>query len=284
MKIHYECIACAVNQAQKIAEMSTDDVAQRKKAMLFIAQRLGEFFREDSIPATDGGRLFLELYAFLGNDDPFGEYKGISTELARDVAEDIGRVDDLRTALKLAIAGNLIDFAVGYDPKKIEEDVLSLASQELYIDHSDELFSELGNAKSLLYLVDNCGEIYFDRIFIERIREEFPGLKVYVAAKEGPIINDATVEDLREARFDEIAKVVSTGSRLPGTPLEYASSEFLRLFKRVDVIIAKGQANFETLSDLKDPRIFFLLKAKCSPISRELGVPRGSMVCVRGKY
>ncbi|NJE75409.1 damage-control phosphatase [Thermococcus sp. ES12] len=284
MKIHYECIACAVNQAQKIVEMGTEDVVQRKKAMLFIAKKLGEFFNEDSVPATDGGRLFLELYEFLRNDDPFEEYKRLSTELARDVVSDMGRVNDLKTALKLAIAGNLIDFAVGYDPRKAEEDMLRLTSGELYIDHSSELFSELENARSLLYLVDNCGEIYFDRMFIERIREEFPGLKVYVAAKEGPIINDATVEDLREAGFDEIAEVVSTGSRLPGTPLEYASPGFLRLFERVDVVIAKGQANFETLSDLKDPRIFFLLKAKCTPISRELGVPKGSLVCVRGRY
>ncbi len=284
MEIHYECIACTVAQAQKITEMSTEDVEMRKRAMLFLANRLGEFFREDSVPATDGGRLFLELYDFLGDDDPFREYKRISTGLARSVAAEVRGVDDIKRALKLAIAGNTIDFAVGYDPKKIGNDLLDLVSRELYIDQSNELLMELERAKMLLYLVDNCGEIYFDRIFIELIRREFPVLEVYVAAKEGSIINDATVEDLREAGFDKIARVISTGSRLPGTPLEYASPEFLRLFERADVIIAKGQANFETLSDLGDGRIFFLLRAKCPPISRELGVPRGAMVCMRSKF
>ncbi|NJE00040.1 DUF89 domain-containing protein [Thermococcus sp. LS1] len=282
MKIHYECIACAVNQAQKIVEMSTPDLKKRREAMIFFARRIGKFFDESSVPATDGGRLFLELYRFLGDDDPFRDYKRRSTELAAKVAADIGEVGDFGRALKLAIAGNVIDFAVGYDPEKIEEDILRMAEEELYVDESDVLFEELRRAKSLLYLVDNCGEIYFDKLLLGLIRKLFPGLNIYVAAKEGPIINDATVEDLREAGFEELAHVVSTGSRLPGAPMEYASKEFKEIFRKADVIIAKGQANFETLSDLKDSRIFFLLKAKCRPISRELNVPQGSLVCIRG--
>ncbi|NJE84931.1 DUF89 domain-containing protein [Thermococcus sp. CX2] len=281
MKIHYECITCAVNQVQKIVEMSTSNLEKRREAMVFLAKQIGEFFNEDSVPATDGGMLFLELYKFLGNDDPFKEYKRRSSELARKVAKDIGTVDDFKTAMRLAIAGNVIDFAVGYDPEKIEEDILRMAGEELYIDESDVLFRELEKARVLLYLVDNCGEIYFDRLFIETIKRLFPGLEVYVAAKEGPIINDATVEDLLEAGFDRFSHVISTGSRLPGTPLEYASENFIELFKRADVIIAKGQANFETLSELRDSRIFFLLKAKCSPIARELNVPKGSAMCIR---
>ncbi|ACJ15610.1 hypothetical protein, conserved, DUF89 family [Thermococcus onnurineus NA1] len=282
MKIHYECIACAVNQAQKIVEMSTPDLKKRREAMVFFGRRIGEFFEESSVPATDGGRLFLELYSFLGDDDPFRDYKRRSTELAAKVATDIGDVEDFGRALKLAIAGNVIDFAVGYDPEKIGEDILRMTEEELYVDESNELFEELGRAKSLLYLLDNCGEIYFDKLFLELIRKLFPGLTIYVAAKEGPIINDATVEDLREAGFEELANVVSTGSCLPGAPMEYVSKEFKEIFRKVDVVIAKGQANFETLSDLKDSRIFFLLKAKCRPISRELNVPQGSLVCIRG--
>ncbi|WP_338064612.1 ARMT1-like domain-containing protein [Thermococcus indicus] len=117
---------------------------------------------------------------------------------------------------------------------------------------------------------------------LEFIRGRFPDLRIYVAAKDGPIINDATVGDLLEAGFDRFAEVISTGSRLPGTPLEYASEEFRGVFNAADVIIAKGQANFETLSDLRDRRVFFLLKAKCPPIARELGVEGGSLLCVRG--
>ena len=279
MRIHHECIACAINQCQKIVEMSLTDENSRRDAMLFSLKRASELFSRDSIPAVVGGLLFLDLYEFIGNDDPFGEYKRVSNEMAKKLLDHFGD-SDLKTALKLAIAGNVVDFSVGYDPQRLEEDIRRVLDEELLIDHSDGLFERLKRARVLLYLVDNCGEIYFDRLFIERLREEFPDLRIVVAGKSGPIINDATVEDLIEAGFGEVAEVVSTGSRLPGTPIEHVSEEFLRVFRSADVVIAKGQANFETLSELRDSRTFFLLKAKCPAIAREIGVPIGSLLCL----
>ncbi|WP_297513714.1 damage-control phosphatase [Thermococcus sp.] len=279
MRIHHECVSCAINQCQKIVEMSLTDENSRRDAMLFSLKRASELFSKDSIPAVTGGLLFLDLYEFTGNDDPFREYKRLSNEMAGRL---VGHFEnsDLKTALKLAIAGNVVDFSTGYNPEKLEEDIRRVLDESLLIDHSDELFERLKRAGTLLYLVDNCGEIYFDRLFIEKLREEFPDLKIIVAGKAGPIINDATVEDLLEAGFGEIAEVISTGSRLPGTPLDYVSGEFLRVFRSADVVIAKGQANFETLSELNDSRIFFLLKAKCPAIAREIGVPMGSLLCL----
>ncbi|GAB6135995.1 damage-control phosphatase [Thermococcus prieurii] len=279
MKIHHECVACAINQCQKIVEMSLSDESPRRNAMLFSLKRASELFSEDSIPAVVGGLLFLDLYEFIGNEDPFREYKRVSNEIAKELAGHFEN-SDLKTALKLAIAGNVVDFSVGYDPKRLEEDIRRVLDESLLIDHSEELFERLKRAGTLLYLVDNCGEIYFDRLFIEKLREEFPDLKIIVTGKDGPIINDATVEDLLEAGFGEIVEVISTGSRLPGTPLDYVSEEFLEVFRSADVVIAKGQANFETLSELNDSRVFFLLKAKCSAIAREIGVPMGSLLCL----
>ncbi|WP_297072926.1 damage-control phosphatase [Thermococcus sp.] len=279
MRIHHECIACAVNQCQKIIEMSLTDEASRRRAMLFSLKSASELFSEDSIPAVVGGLLFLDLYGFIGNDDPFENYKRVSNEVAKRLVGHFSGAD-MRIALKLAIAGNVVDFSTGYNPEKLEGDIKQVLEGDLYIDHSDELFERLKHAKNLLYLVDNCGEIYFDRLFIERLLEEFPHLGVTVAGKEGPIINDATVDDLVNAGFEELAEVISTGSRLPGTPIEHVSDEFLKVFHSVDVIIAKGQANFETLSELNDSRIFFLLKAKCPAIAREIGVPMSSLLCL----
>ena len=279
MRIHHECVACAINQCQKIVEMSLQGEKERKKAMLFSLKRAAELFSEESIPAVVGGLLFLDLYKFIGNDDPFKEYKRVSNEVARGLLPEFEGVD-LRTALKLAIAGNVVDFSTGYTPERLEKDIRGVLSQELLIDHSENLFSLLEKGGKLLYLTDNCGEIYFDLLFIKTLLREFPGVEVFVGAKEGPIINDATVEDLLEAGFDEVGAVVSTGSRLPGTPLEYSSPEFRKLFRSVDVVIAKGQANFETLSGLGDGRVFFLLKAKCPAIAREIGVPIGSLLCL----
>ncbi|NJE06095.1 DUF89 domain-containing protein [Thermococcus sp. M36] len=281
MKIHYECFACAANQCQKIVEMGTNDLELRKRGVIEAA-RLMARINEDSIPAIFGSEVFLGVYKVIGNDDPFREYKELSNRLAERIVSDLEGEDiDLKTALKLAIIGNVIDFAVGYSPERIEEDVKAMLNEELYVDHSDELFERLGKAKTLLYITDNCGEIYFDRLFIKALKKSFSHLKIYVAGKEGPIINDATVGDLKRTGFEEFAKVISTGTRIVGVPFDRVSEEFREVFERADIIIAKGQGNFETLSEIKDGRVFYLLKAKCRPIARELGVPQGSMVCLR---
>lgn len=281
MKVHYECLACQVLQCQKIVEFSTEDLEKRKRSMVFSSKLFAKYFDEDSIPAVVGSEVFLELYKYLETDDPFEEYKGKSNKLAYKVVEDLKRKVkiDLKTALKLAIAGNVIDFAVGYEPEKIEEDILRMLKEELYIDESKKVFRTLKRAEILLYLTDNCGEIYFDKLLIEKIKEEFPRLKIYIAGKEGPIINDATVKDLKDAGLNEVGKIISTGTRIVGVPIDKVSKKFLEIFDRADVIIAKGQGNFETLSELRDERVFFLLKAKCKPVARELNVPQGSLLC-----
>lgn len=261
--------------------MSTEDLAKRKKAAVFCAKLMGKL-EEDSIPAIVASKIFFDLYEFLGVRDPFKAYKESANKLAERVLNEIEAIMevDLKTALRLAIVGNVIDFAVGYSPEKIEEDIMSLIKEELYIDRSEELFKRLENAKVLLYLTDNCGEIYFDKLFLKKIRENFPHLDIYIAGKEAPIINDATVEDLKAAKFDEIGTIISTGSGIVGVPFGEVSEEFMELLRRADVIIAKGQGNFETLSEIRDERIFYLLKAKCRPVARELGVPQGSMLCI----
>lgn len=281
MKVHYECFACAASQCGKIVEMGTDDLELRKKGVIEAAKLMANI-SEDSVPAIFGSEVFLGVYKVIENDDPFREYKELSNRLAEKVVSDLEREEiDLKTALKLAIIGNVIDFAVGYSPEKIEEDVKAMLREELYIDESEELFEALRNAKTLLYLTDNCGEIHFDRLFLKKLKEAFPHLEIYTAAKEGPIINDATVEDLERAGFEELGEVISTGTRIVGVPLEGVSEEFRAIFEKADVIIAKGQGNFETLSEINAGRVFYLLKAKCRPIARELGVPQGSMVCMR---
>ncbi|AMQ18101.1 damage-control phosphatase [Thermococcus peptonophilus] len=282
MKIHYECFACAANQCQRIVEMGTGDLELRKKGVIEAAKLMANI-SGDSVPAIFGSEVFLGVYMVIGNDDPFREYKELSNRLAERVVSDLEKEKiDLKTALKLAIIGNMIDFAVGYSPERIGEDVRAMLNEKLYIDQSEELFEALRNAKSLLYLTDNCGEIYFDRLFLKKLKEAFPHLEVYIAGKEEPIINDATVGDLKKAGFKELGNVISTGTRIVGVPLDRVSEEFRAIFESADVIIAKGQGNFETLSEIKDERVFYLLKAKCRPIARELGVAQGSLVCIQG--
>ncbi|WP_457751196.1 damage-control phosphatase [Thermococcus sp.] len=273
MKVHYECFACAANQCQKIVEMATDDMKIRKQGVIEAAKLMASI-DETSIPAIFGSNVFLGVYRTIENEDPFREYKELSNRLAKEIVKDFENVN-LRDALKLAIIGNVVDFAVGYSPEKLEKDVSEMMEEKLYVDDSEELFEELAGAEKLLYLTDNCGEIHFDLLFLRKLKENYPPLKIYIAAKDGPIINDATVEDLRRAGFGKVGEIVSTGTRIVGVPFGLVSEEFMKVFERVDVIIAKGQGNFETLSERKDGRIFYLLKAKCRPIARSWEFLRG---------
>jgi len=281
MRIHYECFMCIANQCQRIIEMTTDDLEKRKTAAVFSAKLMGKL-KEDSISGIVASEIISELYKFLGIEDPFKEYKERSNEIAKKILENITKnlKIDLKTALKLAIVGNIIDFAVGYSPEKIERDIMHLINEDLYVDNSEELFEILKHAKVLLYLTDNCGEIYFDKLFLKKIKESFPDLEIYIAGKEQPLINDATVNELRAAGLQEVGEIISTGFGVVGVPLDRISGRFKEIFDSADVIIAKGQANFETLNESNDRRIFYLLKAKCMPIARELRVPQGAMLCI----
>ncbi|MDV3103159.1 ARMT1-like domain-containing protein [Thermococcus waiotapuensis] len=150
MKAHYECFACIANQCQKIVEMGTDDLELRKKGVIETAKLMAGI-SEDSVPAVFGSEIFLGVYKIVSNDDPFKEYKELSNRLAGKMVSDLeGKEMDLKTALKLAIIGNVIDFAVGYSPERIGEDVEAMLKEEPYVDHFNELFERLGKAKTLL--------------------------------------------------------------------------------------------------------------------------------------
>jgi uncharacterized protein with ATP-grasp and redox domains len=188
--------------------------------------------------------------------------------------------DPLATAVRLAIAGNIIDFGV---KSQLDETELKVTiSKCLAEDPSGlqlEVFREAVNeAQVILYLADNAGEIIFDRLLIEQLPEG----KITVAVKGSPVINDATMEDAVLAGLPRIVDVIDNGSDAPGTILESCSQSFRDFFRKADLVIAKGQGNYETLSDL-DKNIFFILKAKCPVISRNIGCKVGEMILQKTK-
>jgi len=215
-----------------------------------------------------------------GDDDPYAAVKAESTRealrlyprLKALVAED---GDRLERAIRIAIAGNVIDFATGAD-FDIKEGLERILNQPFAINDIAAFRKALSEARSVLYLGDNAGETVFDRVLIEAL-----DVPVIYAVKGGPIINDATVDDALAAGLDEVAEVVSTGSDAPGTILSRCSAEFRALYERAELVIAKGQANYETLSG-EGGRLFFLLKVKCPVIARDIGAPVGSIVLKRG--
>jgi uncharacterized protein with ATP-grasp and redox domains len=179
-----------------------------------------------------------------------------------------------RTALRFAAAANAIDFGAVAEVEQPDSLLfIRQAMSETLIGNAGALEKAAGSAEKILYLGDNAGEIVFDRLLIEQLPKE----KVVFVVRGGPVINDATREDAMAAGITGWVPVADNGSDVPGTLLAECSDQFRRLFAAADLVIAKGQGNYETLSGA-DKKIFFILKVKCRVIARHIGCPPGCLV------
>ncbi len=186
-----------------------------------------------------------------------------------------GSKNPFLTAAKLAVIGNVIDYgAHSLNEDDIVTQIKELTSNTLAVDETEELFDRLQKAESVLYIGDNAGEIVFDKLFIETI--DHPNITF--AVRGYPVINDITLDDVKQTGIDKLCKIITNGNDAPSTLLEYCSDEFMEVYDQADVIIAKGQGNFEGLMDEKKDNLFFMLMAKCDPIAGMLGVNKGDML------
>ena len=213
-------------------------------------------------------------------DDPFKDAKVNSTTDALALYPALSRLvadseDALDTAIRISIAGNIIDFGVMDYIADLPSVVERILNQKLFIDDSESLRAKLSSADHVLFLADNAGETVFDRVLIETLP-----MDVIYAVKAGPILNDATMEDAIAAGLDHCATLVSNGSDAPGTIFEFCSETFRQMYQSAPVVIAKGQANYETLSE-SDEKVFCLLQVKCPVIARDIGTPTDSIVVVQ---
>jgi len=281
MRTFFDCISCFVRQALESVRMVTSDEAIHERLVREVLRVLGEMDLRESPPAM-GQRIHRLIRELTGQDDPYRKVKDRFNRLALDAYPKLkGRVDrsvdPLDTAMRLAIAGNVID--MGVNNHLTDEHVYEAIDHALEAPFEADLtgFAEaISRAMDILYLADNAGEIVLDKLLIEQLPLE----KMTVAVKGSPIINDATMEDAEAAGLTELVEVIDNGSDAPGTILDDCSDAFRRRFDEADLVIAKGQGNYETLSDVtKD--IFFILKAKCPVIARDLGCEVGSLVLRR---
>jgi uncharacterized protein with ATP-grasp and redox domains len=238
----------------------------------------------DKPPPLLGQRIHRRIREIVGVNDPYLDVKDRQNRMALDLLPDLRAkidtaADPLGTAVHLAIVGNLIDMAV--NSRVTESDIREAVGRALaapFAGDTDTFRAAVAASRTVLYLADNAGEIFFDRLLIEKL----PPGRVTVAVRGGPIINDATMADARAAGLDEIVEVIDNGSDAPGTILEDCSREFKGRFREADLIIAKGQGNFESLSD--EPHdIFFLFTVKCSVIAAHVGVPIGTHLLTRSR-
>jgi uncharacterized protein with ATP-grasp and redox domains len=262
------------------SRMAGADEAQQQAVLLKTLDVLRES-DPTCTPPEISDRVHSLVREETGVADPYRAAKQASTRQALDVYPRLkqivaGSSDPLDTAIRLSIAGNIIDLGAqdSYDLWGTVERVLE---QPFAIDDRAAFRAALGAADEVLYVADNAGETVFDRVLIEAL-----DVPVIYAVRGGPILNDATYQDAVEAGIDGVATIVSNDLAMTGVVLERCSDEFRQLYDRAGLIIAKGQGNYETLSEVGGP-LFFLLQAKCPVIGRDIGVPIGSIVLLQGR-
>ncbi|MBN1908637.1 MAG: DUF89 family protein [Pirellulales bacterium] len=278
MKTFLDCIPCFIRQALDSARLAKVDEATQER-LLRVALKASLEMDMSQTPPAMSQEMHRAIRAFSDNPDPYREVKDRSNALALQwraaLQGQIQEADDpLEAALRLAVAANVIDYgAKSYvSEDEIHESLMHGLSAPL--DGDIENFRVAARrAERILYLADNAGEIVLDRLLIEQL----PPGRVTVGVRGAPVINDATVDDALCAGIPEVASVLPNGSDAPGTILDDCSEAFRDAFFQADLVIAKGQGNYETLSDV-DREIFFLLKAKCPVVARDLGCELGAIV------
>jgi uncharacterized protein with ATP-grasp and redox domains len=285
MKVHYECAACFLRQAKEALDLATSDESLKMEVMENITRTLGENFHQGTASNELGTMIHRIIKKETGNNDPYHNQRESSNLIALKVLPIIKRIltenNSIKNYLKASIAGNVIDFgALGLETD-IEELIIETMRKHISIDHSTKLEKELRKAYNVLYLADNIGEIVFDKLLIEKIREY--DVKVIVALKEKPILNDACIADALEIGLDEVAEITSIGTDSIGVIYYDLSDEFKEIFHNSDLIIAKGLGNYEGLNEinLRDKPTFCLLNAKCHPVARDIGVEHGDNVILK---
>ena len=244
----------------------------------------------DRSPPQYGKIVYITIAESMGVEDPYKEIKKKYNDIALSYLPESQKIIDeseepIKSALLLAAMGNSIDFGASHKID-MKTDFENFESHSLEPAAVDELKKEIEKATSILVLGDNCGEIVFDKLLLETIKKRFPDKKYYYAVRGGPTINDITIDDAIYIGMDKIVEVVKA-SQSPGIIYEECSPEFQKAFDSADVIISKGQGNFESLVDyeLKNSKqnLFFLLKLKCKLMEVIFRKPLGTYMLINQK-
>lgn len=291
-RVSTECYPCIVRQAASIATLMGIKEPQKKSLLERTLRYLLETHGEGITVQHIARRVTDDAVGMMNKPDHFDPYKLIKIR-SNDIAlKYVGMFETkikesdspLETALTIAAAGNIIDFgAKDHADLDIEKELGSIDQRGFGTYDYDKFYKRLSIARTLLYICDNSGEIVLDKIFIEEIKKTFPSLNIVCAMREKAIINDALIEDALYVGLDRVAKVISSGSIYPGTILEETSPEFRRFYDESDLVVSKGQGNFETLLDSATGRIFFILRIKCAWMAELSGVRPGDLVLMQGR-
>lgn len=268
MRLHLECIPCYLRQALEAVQMATDDKKLQEQILRKCLIVASKFDTGDSGFVLHS-KIQKIIKRILPDGDPYREVKEEYNRMALGLVNKLEEIiknskNPFEVSLRISLAGNIIDFGPKVDLNKniLQEAIKKSLSQDMDMDKIKLLKEEIDNAKRILFIGDNAGEIVFDKIFIENL----PGEKITYAVRGGPALNDATMEDAKMIGMMDSVKVITTGLDMPAAVLSLCSGEFLKEYRKSDLIIAKGQGNYEALCDEKK-KIFFLLKIKCPVVA-----------------
>ncbi len=283
MKIQTECLPCLLKRILFETELSTKEKKRQTKALRTACTLLGEHYDPEECSATIATKLHKIVYETLQNKDPYAELKHTSNLIATSLVPTIERLiktspDPLKTSMICSIIGNIMDFGIdgsSAHPQMLKEAFDRLYTEGLGYDDYQKLRALLKNATHLVLFTDNCGEIVFDKILCQELKRFNPALVITVVVKGEPILSDATAEDAKEIKLNEVVDALcTTGCFAVGVDFQRLPAEVTSVLKHADVIIAKGMANYESFSETTYRPIAYLLRTKCNAIARSMNLPR----------
>ena len=281
MKVNLDCIPCFQRQALQAVRFISDDEKLQERVLREVAKKLLES-NWDVTPPELAHQVHSIVKKITNENDPYKEVKRESNDLILkiypELKENVKKSrEPLRTAVRLAIAGNIIDFAV-LQEFNLKETIREVFEKNFVIDDYQKLKEKLKDAETLLFFVDNAGEIGLDKLLVETFLEAKKLEKISFVVKGGPIINDATLEDAVYMGLDGLpnSEFLTISNGEAGTGPARSSQMVKRWIKEHDLVISKGQGNYEGLSEHHG--LFFMLMVKCPIIASDLGVKVGDII------
>lgn len=285
MNITKDCVNCIIGQIDKAIKLLNLD-EQKAKTIQNEVLKKSQSFSFDHTPPY----VAREVYEYLAKEtnctDPLENLKQESIQNALEFVPFIEKKirqeeDKLFTAIKAAVAGNVIDFGAK-EQFSLEEEINKVFSTNFAIDDYKKLAKQIEQKENILILADNAGENVFDKILIKIIKRLYPQKQITYATRGKPIINDITTKEALQIGIDKFATVVSTGVDTPGLELSRATIHFRNIFEKAELIISKGMGNFECLETRHDKRIFFIFKVKCNVVAAAIGKEVGDIILKQG--
>lgn len=285
LKTYFDCVPCFFRQALAAVRISSEDEKVQRRVLNAVAGMIPHLAL-DATPPEIAQRVYRIVYETTANKDPYLSAKKSANIAALSLYNRMKDMVDysnnpLETACKLAIAGNEIDLGAFAEFGSMHSIVEDSVGYQLDQKHYRQFKDSVLQSSLIVYIADNAGEIVFDRILIERLLK-IKQLKIIFVVREKPIINDATLDDAHQVGLNKMATVITSGSGAPATILSQCSPEMLRYYRTADLVISKGQGNYESLSD-RPENVFFLFKVKCSVIAGESGYDVGSPVVISSR-